>query len=202
MFDYSKAIHKDFGSYKIQNDIIIAPFWTEEFCKQIVEVCELHSKRFLINRDPFYFTEEMPVSKLSPIFLEDFALHLKSFLPILSKDWLFLDAEVVGLDSPYIIRYRKDGRREINLHCDNSVISFYIKLNDDYTGCNLEFPKQNFNVKDVYVGHAIIWPGAVTHPHRTDSKLIDGVKYSFTAFCKGADHNFPRYDPVFGYNFK
>lgn len=202
MISYKNAIHKDFGSYAIQNDIIIMPFWTEQFCSELVEVCEQHTNRFIIDKNRYYFTEEMPLSKISLLLLENFAEHCKkSLISIMKKEWEFIEDEIYGIDSPYIIRYRKEACTKIDIHCDNSVVSLNVKLNSNYNGCDLNFPRQNFTAKDVPVGHVMLWPGKVTHPHKTD-KLVDGVKYSFVAFFTGLGYNNVNpYVPNIGYKF-
>ena len=42
-YDYSKAIHPDFGDYTIKDDIIITPLWTKDFCKQMIGLVESRS---------------------------------------------------------------------------------------------------------------------------------------------------------------
>ena len=112
-----------------------------------------------------------------------------------------IEEEVFGIDSPYIIRYRKDGCTQMSQHCDESVITLNIKLNSDYEGCNVIFPRQSYSLHSIPVGHAAIWPGHITHPHYVN-KLTEGVKYSFVAFGKSQSMEIPSYQTICGYRFK
>jgi predicted 2-oxoglutarate/Fe(II)-dependent dioxygenase YbiX len=69
------------------------------------------------------------------------------------------------------------------MHHDVAQVSASIKLNDDYEGAVLEFPRQKFANSDVPVGDVIAWPSLVTHPHAS-SQLTRGVKYSLTIWCE------------------
>jgi predicted 2-oxoglutarate/Fe(II)-dependent dioxygenase YbiX len=62
-------------------------------------------------------------------------------------------------------------------------VSASIKLNDDYEGGVLEFPRQQFDNSSVAVGSLIAWPSLVTHPHAS-TPLQSGVKYSLTIWCE------------------
>ena len=182
MISYKNAIHKDFGKYTIQNDIIVTPFWTNKFCKELVGVCEQFSDRFRTDNTDNYKTEELLLHTISPLLLEDYGAHMRDHVfPLISKEWHYTRIQSEGVYSPYIIRYRMNGCRSLGKHTDISFITLNVKLNDDYKGCDLYFPRQNFSLKDVPVGHAVIWPSLVTHPHYTD-ELQEGVKYSLTAF--------------------
>ena len=52
-----------------------------------------------------------------------------------------------------------------------------MKLNEDYDGCETTYPRQNWDTSKLKVGHMIICPGTVTHPHFT-TPLKSGVKYT------------------------
>ena len=59
------------------------------------------------------------------------------------------------------------------------MVTGSVKLNNDYVGADLLFPRQNISNKDVPVGRAIIFPGQVTHGHEC-TELKSGIKYSLT----------------------
>ena len=84
-----------------------------------------------------------------------------------------------GLRDAFIIKYEMDKQRELRVHNDASLITGSVKLNDDYTGGILEFPRQGINNSDVPVGKCILFPSQVTHGH-TSTKLESGTKYSLT----------------------
>jgi predicted 2-oxoglutarate/Fe(II)-dependent dioxygenase YbiX len=72
-----------------------------------------------------------------------------------------------------------DTQTTLGLHTDASLFTGSVKLNDNYSGAELIFPRQNFTNKDVPVGKCILFPGMVTHGHSVN-ELLEGVKYSLT----------------------
>ena len=91
-----------------------------------------------------------------------------------------------GLRDAFIIKYEMDKQRELRVHNDASLVTGSIKLNDDYTGGILEFPRQGIDNKDIPVGKCILFPGQVTHGH-TSTKLESGIKYSLTIWSSRYD---------------
>ena len=118
-------------------------------------------------------------------------LRLKEFdqWEKLKKHWNEIVYEIVyeywhpchmwGLRDAFIIKYEMDKQRELRVHNDASLVTGSVKLNDDYTGGLLEFPRQKFSNKDIPVGKCLLFPGQVTHGHLS-SKLESGTKYSLT----------------------
>ena len=78
---------------------------------------------------------------------------------------------------PFCKKFDMNGQQDLKLHNDNSVLTLYVKLNDDFTGCETVFPRQNWDTSNMYVGDLAVWPGVTTHPHYT-KKLLSGSKYS------------------------
>jgi hypothetical protein len=183
MIDYNKGIHPDSGkTYSVDKDIITTPFWTEEFCNQLVEVAKFYDYKFKaheqqadnLSYNALYF------SQLSQYVFEDYVQHYaRDLLPIIKKVWPH--TVIGGWQSPFILKYSVDGKRELRPHHDMSAISFNIKLNDGYQGGYLEFPRQEFSNKDVPIGHLIMWPSCVTHYHQVPP-IQSGVKYSVTGW--------------------
>ena len=62
-----------------------------------------------------------------------------------------------GLRDAFIIKYEMDKQRELRVHNDASLVTGSVKLNDDYTGGLLEFPRQKFNNKDIPVGKCLLF---------------------------------------------
>jgi predicted 2-oxoglutarate/Fe(II)-dependent dioxygenase YbiX len=58
-------------------------------------------------------------------------------------------------------------------------VSGSVKLNDGYTGAELEFSRQHFTNASLPVGTLLVWPSLVTHPHRS-TPITSGTKYSLT----------------------
>ena len=187
--DYRKAIHpqcgKEVTDYK---DIIITPFYTAEFCDELVEMSEFYSKKFSPNsmrlaRPRDYTGDDTNIipwdtlffSRISHILFEDFCDHYKKYLcPILEQH--FDPETITGWFSPMIIKYSREGQN-VTLHTDASLFTLNVKLNTEFEGCELEFPRQGWSNRDIPKGWCFIWPSKVTHPHKANP-LISGTKYT------------------------
>jgi hypothetical protein len=187
---YKTAIHPDCGKeVEIHKDIIITPFYTEEFCDELIKLAKFYDDKFtayivyskektheLTHNSPW---ETLFYSRISPLLFEAFCEHYQKYLcPVLEQH--FLATRVVGWFSPMIIKYSHRGQ-EVTLHNDTSGFTFNIKLNTNYEGSVLEFPRQNWNNKKVPRGWCYIWPSRVTHPHRA-TPLKKGIKYTLSSW--------------------
>jgi GR25 family glycosyltransferase involved in LPS biosynthesis len=83
------------------------------------------------------------------------------------------------LRKAFLMKYSEDTQKTLGLHTDASLVTGSVKLNDDYEGATLIFPRQNVTNKDIPVGKMILFPGQVTHGHYVD-QLTSGTKYSAT----------------------
>jgi predicted 2-oxoglutarate/Fe(II)-dependent dioxygenase YbiX len=101
--------------------------------------------------------------------------------PAIRQWWPYVDYH--GLRDAFIIRYALGEQENLRMHHDVAQVSASIKLNDDYEGAALEFPRQKFSTEYVPVGDLIVWPSLVTHPHEC-TQLLSGVKYSLTVWCE------------------
>ena len=94
--DYTKAIHPECGKeVQTYKDIVITPFYTEEFCDELVEMSEFYKKKFSASMhyiknytrkfgdspwDSLYF------SRISHFLFEDFCNHYKKYIfPVIEK---------------------------------------------------------------------------------------------------------------------
>ena len=77
------------------------------------------------------------------------------------------------------MKYSEDTQKTLGLHNDASMVTGSVKLNDDYEGATLIYPRQEVTNKDIPIGKMILFPGQVTHGHYVDP-LISGTKYSAT----------------------
>jgi len=190
LFNYKAAIHPACGKeVKIHQDIMITPFYTEKFCDQLVKTAKFYDKKF--TQSVFYvkdkthdLTDNSPwdslfFSRISHLLFEDFCAHYEKFIcPVLEKH--FLPERITGWFSPMIIKYSQRNQKVV-LHHDSSLITLNVKLNTDYQGSILEFPRQNWTNKDVPKGWCYLWPSRVTHPHRT-TPLTKGSKYTLSSW--------------------
>jgi len=184
--DYRKAIHPQCGKeVKEYKDIIMTPFYTEEFCDELVKMSEFYSNKFsssihYIKDHVDECSDDSPwdtlfFSRISHILFEDFCDHYKKYLcPILEQH--FDPEKITGWFSPMIIKYSKEGQ-DISLHYDVSHFTLNVKLNTEFEGCELEFPRQGWSNRDIPKGWCFIWPSKVTHPHKANP-LISGTKYT------------------------
>jgi hypothetical protein len=190
ILNYQDGIHPLSGKeFKVVNDIVITPFWTEEFCKQLIHVAEICSSKFNDSIIPGYVQlgwHDLRLDNISPIFFQDYTQHYKKDIyPLLVDTFTKESADIFGWFPPYIIRYNELGQCT-GAHNDVSKFTLNIKLNSDYEGCDLTFSRQNFNAKEVPVGYAMIWPSTITHPHYS-TPLISGTKYSFVSWSWPAE---------------
>jgi hypothetical protein len=190
LFNYKEAIHPDCGKkVKIHNDIITTPFYTEKFCDQLVKLAKLYDKRFspyivYEKSKSHQVTKNAPwdtlfFSRISHLLFEDFCVHYKKYIcPVLEKH--FFPETISGWFSPFIIKYSHHNQY-VSLHNDTSLITLNVKLNTDYQGSILEFPRQNWTNEDIPKGWCYFWPGRVTHPHRA-TPLTKGSKYTLASW--------------------
>ena len=186
--DYRKAVHPECGKkVKIYKDIIITPFYTTKFCDELVEMAKFYREKYTANirytndnthnRD---ISDKSPwdtlfFSRISHILFQNFCEHYKKYLcPVLDKH--FYPENIAGWFSPMIIRYSRPGQ-DVTLHTDASLFTLNVKLNTEFEGCELEFPRQGWSNKDIPKGWCFIWPSKVTHPHKANP-LISGTKYT------------------------
>jgi predicted 2-oxoglutarate/Fe(II)-dependent dioxygenase YbiX len=101
--------------------------------------------------------------------------------PAIRQWWPYVDYH--GLRDVFVIRYAMGEQEELRMHHDIAQVSASIKLNDDYEGAELVFPRQEFSNDAVPVGDMVVWPSLVTHPHES-KPLRSGVKYSLTVWCE------------------
>ena len=188
MINYFKGVHKDAGvKYENYKDILITPMFKESFCK---ELCKIGKEL----KNNFNYWHQSQVAKDSTLyfnimrskyfagekFFEDFTIHYSQTISkMISKEWP--STKVIGWFDPFIVRYDGSKKDELHLHTDVSHITMVIKLNNDFEGGLLKLPRQKFDNKKIPIGHALIFPSQVTHPH-TVSAVTSGVKYSMTSW--------------------
>lgn len=174
----NEGIHRDIGKFSyIDKDTFSTPFFTKEYCKYFISLFE--ELGFDVDENGNYDTlihkvpagDELCESFLTVVQEIIEPEILKAFTPaIKNRLWR-------GYPVPFIKKFSSLGQTKLKLHSDNSLITLFVKLNDEFEGCETVFPRQNWNMKDLEVGHMVIFPGSITHPHYT-KKMISGCKYS------------------------
>lgn len=176
---YVDAIDERWGTTEIGPDLYVVPFWTTQMCSAVIRAAEAVGG-FEQHPDDPVPGHEVSLATISPRLYEAFQDDLGMRLwPQLREHWPLIDYH--GLRDAFVIRYAPGEQEELRLHHDVAQVSASMKLNDDYTGAVLGFPRQGVSNAEVPVGSLLVWPSLVTHPHGTD-RLISGVKYGLTVW--------------------
>ena len=177
LFSYLGAINPAVGVTKLDEDMLVLPCWTREFCELLIEAAEATGGFSENEFDPVP-AHEISLGAISPSLFErvqdDFGSRI---WPQLKSVWPLIDYH--GINDAFIIKYEVGHQEELRLHHDIAQVSASIKLNDNYQGAVLEFPRQNRTNESVPVGSMLAWPSLVTHPHAS-TPIQSGVKYSMT----------------------
>lgn len=185
IFDYQQGIHPDSGNViSFDNDIIVTPFYTKEYCETIVDFCKNYSGKFIITGTEYddpYSNYSLYLDRISPLLFEQYVLHFMSRItPVVNRLFVW-DRNIQGFFAPFINRFSTDTQSSMPLHCEESRVSIVVKLNEDFQGGLLNFPRQKVTSQDLPVGHAFVFPGMVTHPHYVD-QLTAGQRFTLTGF--------------------
>lgn len=181
LFGYRGAIDEREGWREVAPDVVITPFWTPSFCATVIRAAESIGA-FEPSEDDPVPGHEVSLAVISPRLFEAVQQDIGVRIwPRLRELWPYIDYH--GLRDVFVIRYAPGEQEELRIHHDVAQVSASVKLNDDYGGAELVFPRQRLTNADVPVGELLAWPSLVTHPHRTD-RLRRGVKYALTVWCE------------------
>ena len=162
-------------------DVVQMPFWTPEFSRLVIRAAEAVGGFGHQPDDPVP-GHEVSLAAIAPRLFEHLEHDIGARMwPVIRNWWPCVDYH--GLRDAFVIKYSIGGQEELRLHHDVAQVSASIKLNDDYVGAALEFPRQGVDNSRVPVGDALVWPSLVTHPHR-GTPLTSGTKYSLTIWCE------------------
>ncbi|CAB4570870.1 MAG: hypothetical protein F2545_07475 [Actinobacteria bacterium] len=162
-------------------EIVQMPFWTPEFCSTVIRAAEAAGGFHQHDDDPVPGCE-VSLAAISPRLFEAVEQDIGARMwPAIRQWWPYVDYH--GLRDVFVIRYAMGEQEELRMHHDIAQVSASIKLNDDYEGAELVFPRQEFSNAAVPVGDIVVWPSLVTHPHES-KPLRSGVKYSLTVWCE------------------
>ena len=158
-------------------DLISLPCFTPVFCSTLIAAAEAAGAFASAPGDPVP-GHEISLARISPVLYENLESDMgERIWPRLQEEWELI--EYRGINDAFVIRYDATTGTALRLHHDVAQVSASVKLNDDYSGGTLEFPRQGFTNADIPVGHLLAWPSLVTHPHRS-LPVTRGVKYSLT----------------------
>ena len=162
---------------EIGAEMYTTAFWTPTFCATIIRAAETIGA-FEPQPDDPVPGHEVSLALISPRLFEavqdDLGLRI---WPRLRRVWPYID--YYGLRDAFVIKYALGEQESLRIHHDVAQLSGSVKLNDDYAGGMLEFPRQGIDNRHAAVGDLLAWPSLVTHPHQT-TQLRSGIKYALT----------------------
>jgi hypothetical protein len=166
--------------YRVVGDELVEmPFWTPDFCMTVVRAAEAVGAWTPDEHDPVP-GNEVSLAAISPRLFAHVEDHLAAHvMPLVNEVWPV--AEFAGVQDAFVIKFTPGGQAALPLHHDVAQISASVRLVDGYVGGALEFPRQSFVNSAIPVGHLLLWPSLVTHPH-VAAPVTDGVKYGLTVW--------------------
>ena len=160
---------------EVAKDILVTDFLTENQCKFIIDKSESRGNWGAMEGDKFP-AQEIRLKDLG-LWHEYERLWHEKLGKISEKFWPPM--EHYGLRDAFTMRYTTDTQTSLALHTDASLVTGSVKLNGNYEGAELIFPRQDFSNINVKNGQCILFPAQVTHGHYVN-ELKSGVKYSLT----------------------
>ena len=177
VLSYADAVDERTAIHEVAQDIYAMSCWTPEFCVALIRAADLVGGYTSHDHDPVP-GQEISLAAISPQLFEAVQTDMgRRVWPQLQQHWPLIDYH--GINDVFIIRYEVGGQEELRVHHDVAQVSASVKLNDDYAGAELQFPRQKFSNAQLAVGSLVAWPSLVTHPHLS-APITSGVKYSLT----------------------
>lgn len=175
------SIPLDINIVEIATNIHYIPnFLSKEQCSKIIEDAESFGNWESAKNDN-YPGQEIRTNLLTD-YTQNIVIDIYKYIAEQTKI-IWPPTELFGLRDSFLIKYSVEGQKNLPLHNDHSLVSGSIKLNNEYVGGALWFPRQNFLNSVCNTGDLIFWPAQVTHPHEC-LDLLFGVKYSLTIWTK------------------
>ena len=191
----------NYGKFELlTDDMLLVDFMTQESCERLIEIADKHGGWGSLAYDKFPAQEirmnqlhnTMPTGESVVIPTEDgkqeqnllreLEVSWNDYIvPVVEKYWKPL--QMYGLRDAFVMRYAMDTQVSLNLHHDASLVTGSVKLNDDYEGAELIYPRQGISNEDIPVGKMILFSGQLTHGHEC-LPLTSGVKYSLTIWSR------------------
>ena len=164
----------------LQNDMLLIDFMSEDMCKNMIQLAETNSQFFKSLSYDKVKGQELRLKEIG--LYEEIEEHWNTNVyPIVWKHWK--PCHMWGMRDAFIIKYEMNMQRELPLHNDASLVTGSVKLNDDYLGGQLVFPRQEFENTNIPIGKCLLFPGQVTHGH-TSIPILSGTKYSLTIWSQ------------------
>ena len=177
---YKQLFYTPSTKYEVlEKDMLLMDFMTPQQCEQMIEIGEQHGEWKSLPNDTTPAQElRLKEVNLYAALERHWQGHVK---PIIESYWYPL--LVHGVRDAFMLRYSTDTQTKLKLHHDSSHVTGSVKLNDNYKGGELSFPRQGITNADIPVGKLLLFPGQVTHPHEC-LELEEGIKYSLTIWSQ------------------
>jgi hypothetical protein len=169
------------GMRRVADEMYAMPFLTPAYCRSLIDAAEATGAFESDPGDPVPGVE-LSIARMCPLVFEamqnDIGLRV---WPQLQTEWKYIDYH--GINDAFIIKYEVGGQESLRIHHDVAQVSMSVKLNEEYEGAELDFPRQGSSNSTLGVGELLAWPSLVTHPHES-LPIRSGVKYSLTIWCE------------------
>ncbi|MDX1401390.1 MAG: 2OG-Fe(II) oxygenase [Kiloniellales bacterium] len=184
---YQEGLREGIGQVRqIGPEVFAMPMWSADYCKYVIKRVE---EEQAFHRGQGYAgigehgaikTTDVKLNRLRDVHAGYLRTYNNLLAKIIKKIWL------VGVDpsDAFVTRYTMSSQTRLLRHIDqSSIVSMTLKLNDDYEGGELSFPRQNLTNKDVPIGDMVFFPSGCTHVHEV-LPLISGKRYAITFWTK------------------
>lgn len=181
LLGYVDAIDETVDVVEDGPDLYRLSFWTPDFCSLVIRAAEA-TGAFATDPDDPVPGREVSLALISPILFEAVQNDIgQRIWPRLQTVWPLI--EYRGLRDAFVIKYAPGEQESLRLHQDVAQVSGTVRLNADYAGAAVHFPRQGYRNDAQPVGNLLAWPSLVTHPHEA-LPLESGVKYGLTIWCE------------------
>jgi hypothetical protein len=168
-------------------ELLSVPFWSVSRCDALVTLAASDDAWASDPDDPVPGSE-IPLAVLSPALFGALEAEVDvRLIPALRAHWPTF--AWCGLDDAFVIRtvattdVGAGVGEALPLHHDIAQISASLVLSDGHEGGGLEFPRQSWTSEALPVGHLVVWPSLVTHPHR-GLPVTAGTRYGLTLWFR------------------
>lgn len=160
-------------------EILVTDFLSDVQCQYLINKSEISGNWGQMEGDKFP-AQEIRLKKLG-LWHEYERLWHEKLAKIAMEHWKpYLH---IGLRDAFTMKYSMQTQKALGFHTDASLVTGSVKLNEDYEGAELIFPRQNFSNINVKQGRCILFPSDVTHGHYV-TELQSGTKYSLTMWTQ------------------
>ena len=176
MFPEKKYAQLEVSDYKVIGpEMLLVDFMTPSQCEEWIRLGNEHGGWKPNDADKFP-SQDIHLNLLG-LWDEMDVWWSRVLSPVFEKYWR--PTRHYSLRKAFLMKYSMDSQRTLGFHTDAAMITGSVKLNDDYEGATLVFPRQEVTNRDIPVGKMIVFPSSVTHGHYVD-ELQSGTKYSAT----------------------